>query len=240
MHRDPPRDGAGAISRRGRAGARRAAGEDQGRRPARRGHAHGRAGQHQPARRRPRADRASSKPPARASSPAIPTPSRRSPAAPSCRRCCCAPTIRGAMPRSTTVEPFGPVSTIMPYKDMADAIALANRGMGSLVLSLFTHSPDAAREFVQGAAAFHGRMLVLEPRQCRRIDRPRLAAAGAGPRRPRPRRRQRGDGRHPRRQALHAAHRDPVVAGDDRRDHRAIYPRRAQACHRRPPVPPNG
>ncbi|HEV8407391.1 MAG TPA: phenylacetic acid degradation bifunctional protein PaaZ [Sphingomicrobium sp.] len=58
-------------------------------------------------------------------------------------------------------EPFGPVSTIMPYKDLADAIALANRGRGSLVLSLFTHSPEAAREFVQGAAAYHGRMLVL-------------------------------------------------------------------------------
>jgi oxepin-CoA hydrolase/3-oxo-5,6-dehydrosuberyl-CoA semialdehyde dehydrogenase len=59
------------------------------------------------------------------------------------------------------VEAFGPVSTVMPYRDMADAIALANRGMGSLALSLFTHSPEAAREFVQGAAAYHGRMLVL-------------------------------------------------------------------------------
>ncbi|HKX92093.1 MAG TPA: phenylacetic acid degradation bifunctional protein PaaZ, partial [Sphingomicrobium sp.] len=58
-------------------------------------------------------------------------------------------------------EPFGPVSTIMPYEDMADAIALANRGRGSLVLSLFTHSPNAARDFVQGTAAYHGRMLVL-------------------------------------------------------------------------------
>jgi oxepin-CoA hydrolase / 3-oxo-5,6-dehydrosuberyl-CoA semialdehyde dehydrogenase len=60
------------------------------------------------------------------------------------------------------VEPFGPVSTIMPYKDMTDAIALANRGRGSLVLSLFTQSGDAAREFVQGAAAYHGRMLVID------------------------------------------------------------------------------
>lgn len=59
------------------------------------------------------------------------------------------------------VEAFGPVSTIMPYKDMADAIALANRGMGSLALSLFTFAPDSAREFIQGAAAFHGRMLVI-------------------------------------------------------------------------------
>ena len=59
------------------------------------------------------------------------------------------------------VEAFGPVSTIMPYRDLSDAIALANRGMGSLALSLFTHSPDAARDFIQGAAAFHGRMLVI-------------------------------------------------------------------------------
>ena len=57
----------------------------------------------------------------------------------------------------------------MPYKDIADAIALANRGKGSLVLSLFTHSPDAAREFVQGAAAYHGRMLVIDRDQRRRI-----------------------------------------------------------------------
>jgi oxepin-CoA hydrolase/3-oxo-5,6-dehydrosuberyl-CoA semialdehyde dehydrogenase len=59
-------------------------------------------------------------------------------------------------------EPFGPVSTIMPYKDIPDAIALANRGRGSLVLSLFTHSADAARDLVQGAAAYHGRMLVID------------------------------------------------------------------------------
>ena len=60
------------------------------------------------------------------------------------------------------VEPFGPVSTIMPYRNLDDAIALANRGMGSLALSLFTHSPDTARDFVQSAAAYHGRMLVID------------------------------------------------------------------------------
>ena len=59
------------------------------------------------------------------------------------------------------VEAFGPVSTIMPYRDLADAVALANRGMGSLALSLFTHSPKAAHDFIGGAAAFHGRMLVI-------------------------------------------------------------------------------
>ena len=60
------------------------------------------------------------------------------------------------------VEAFGPVSTIMPYRDLDDAIALANRGKGSLALSLFTHSPDVARDFVKGAASFHGRMLVID------------------------------------------------------------------------------
>ncbi|CAA9516244.1 MAG: 3-oxo-5,6-dehydrosuberyl-CoA semialdehyde dehydrogenase / 2-oxepin-2(3H)-ylideneacetyl-CoA hydrolase [uncultured Sphingomonas sp.] len=60
------------------------------------------------------------------------------------------------------VEPFGPVSTVMPYRDLDDAVKLANRGRGSLVLSLFTHSPEAARDFVLGAAAFHGRMLVID------------------------------------------------------------------------------
>jgi oxepin-CoA hydrolase/3-oxo-5,6-dehydrosuberyl-CoA semialdehyde dehydrogenase len=60
------------------------------------------------------------------------------------------------------VEAFGPVSTIMPYKDLDDAIALANRGMGSLALSLFTFDSDVAEEFVLGAGAFHGRMVILD------------------------------------------------------------------------------
>jgi oxepin-CoA hydrolase/3-oxo-5,6-dehydrosuberyl-CoA semialdehyde dehydrogenase len=59
-------------------------------------------------------------------------------------------------------EPFGPVSTIMPYNDMSDAVALANRGRGSLCVSLFTHSGEAARDFVLGAGAYHGRMLVID------------------------------------------------------------------------------
>jgi len=60
------------------------------------------------------------------------------------------------------VEPFGPVSTVMPYRDLDDAVRLANRGRGSLVLSMFTHSAPAARDFVLGAASFHGRMLVID------------------------------------------------------------------------------
>jgi oxepin-CoA hydrolase/3-oxo-5,6-dehydrosuberyl-CoA semialdehyde dehydrogenase len=60
------------------------------------------------------------------------------------------------------VEAFGPVSTIMPYRDLADAVALANRGMGSLALSLFTFDPAVAEEFVLGAGAYHGRMVILD------------------------------------------------------------------------------
>jgi oxepin-CoA hydrolase/3-oxo-5,6-dehydrosuberyl-CoA semialdehyde dehydrogenase len=60
------------------------------------------------------------------------------------------------------VEPFGPVSTIMPYRDLDDAIALANRGMGSLALSLFTFDSSVAEEFVLGSGAYHGRMLILD------------------------------------------------------------------------------
>jgi len=60
------------------------------------------------------------------------------------------------------VEAFGPVSTIMPYRNLDDAIALANRGMGSLALSLFTFDKKVAEEFVLGAGAYHGRMVILD------------------------------------------------------------------------------
>ncbi len=63
------------------------------------------------------------------------------------------------------VEAFGPVATLMPYRDLADAVALVNLGKGSLVASLFTHDPAAAREVVLGAGAFHGRLIVID-RDC--------------------------------------------------------------------------
>ena len=50
----------------------------------------------------------------------------------------------------------------MPYRDLDDAIALANRGMGSLALSLFTFDKQVAEEFVLGAGAYHGRMVILD------------------------------------------------------------------------------
>ena len=63
------------------------------------------------------------------------------------------------------VEAFGPVATLMPYKSLADAIELCNRGGGSLVMSLFTHDAEIAREVVLGAGSFHGRVIVID-RDC--------------------------------------------------------------------------
>ncbi|WP_416882951.1 phenylacetic acid degradation bifunctional protein PaaZ [Marivita sp.] len=55
-------------------------------------------------------------------------------------------------------EAFGPVATVMGYRDLSHAIALANRGQGSLVASVITHDPEVAREVVMGAGAYHGRL----------------------------------------------------------------------------------
>lgn len=59
-------------------------------------------------------------------------------------------------------EAFGPAATLMPFRDIADAVALAQRGQGSLVMSLVTHDPHVAAEVVSGVAAFHGRLLILD------------------------------------------------------------------------------
>ena len=55
-------------------------------------------------------------------------------------------------------EAFGPVSTIMPYRDLGHAVELLNKGKGSLVASVITNDPDTAREVTLGAAAYHGRL----------------------------------------------------------------------------------
>ncbi len=59
------------------------------------------------------------------------------------------------------LEAFGPVSTIMPYKNIGEAIELAKLGKGSLVCSIITSDDKIAKEFVLGAACMHGRILVL-------------------------------------------------------------------------------
>ncbi len=59
------------------------------------------------------------------------------------------------------IEAFGPVSTIIPYNGIEQAIELAKMGKGSLVCSLITQDDTIAKEFVLGAASMHGRILVL-------------------------------------------------------------------------------
>lgn len=59
------------------------------------------------------------------------------------------------------VEAFGPVSTIMPYKNLQEAIDLVGMGKGSLVTSLITSDLDLAREFTVEASPYNGRVLVL-------------------------------------------------------------------------------
>ncbi len=60
-----------------------------------------------------------------------------------------------------SVEAFGPVVTILPYEDTAQAIEIANMGQGSLCCSIVTGDNDIAREFTLGTAPYHGRILVL-------------------------------------------------------------------------------
>jgi oxepin-CoA hydrolase / 3-oxo-5,6-dehydrosuberyl-CoA semialdehyde dehydrogenase len=60
------------------------------------------------------------------------------------------------------VEAFGPVSTLMPYDDLDEALALAARGKGSLVGTLVTRDAATAAHVIPIAAAHHGRMLVLD------------------------------------------------------------------------------
>ncbi len=60
------------------------------------------------------------------------------------------------------VEAFGPVSTLMPYGDLDEALALAARGKGSLVGTLVTRDPATAARVIPQAAAWHGRLLILE------------------------------------------------------------------------------
>jgi oxepin-CoA hydrolase/3-oxo-5,6-dehydrosuberyl-CoA semialdehyde dehydrogenase len=59
------------------------------------------------------------------------------------------------------VEPFGPVSTLLSYATLDEAVALAARGQGSLVGSVVTNDPGVARDVTLGLAPWHGRILVL-------------------------------------------------------------------------------
>jgi oxepin-CoA hydrolase / 3-oxo-5,6-dehydrosuberyl-CoA semialdehyde dehydrogenase len=59
------------------------------------------------------------------------------------------------------IEAFGPVSTLMPYKDLDEAILLTKKGKGSLCSTIVTFSDRIAKDYVVSAATHHGRILVL-------------------------------------------------------------------------------
>jgi len=63
------------------------------------------------------------------------------------------------------IEAFGPVSTLMPYKNTEEAIELSKMGKGSLVSSIVTADDKIAKQYVLGAASLHGRILILN-RDC--------------------------------------------------------------------------
>jgi oxepin-CoA hydrolase / 3-oxo-5,6-dehydrosuberyl-CoA semialdehyde dehydrogenase len=62
------------------------------------------------------------------------------------------------------VEAFGPVATVLPYRDADDAIALARLSGGSLAASVFCADDTLASHFVRGLAPYHGRILVVNAR----------------------------------------------------------------------------
>ena len=57
-------------------------------------------------------------------------------------------------------EAFGPVSTIMAYRDFDHGCVLVNKGGGSLVASLVTNDGSIARKAVQQTACWHGRIYI--------------------------------------------------------------------------------
>ncbi len=81
---------------------------------------------------------------------------------------CIGPVLLGARDadaaqRVHDVEVFGPVSTLLPYRDLAHAYALAHRGQGSLVTSLYGDDEAALGAAAVELAASHGRVHVLTP-----------------------------------------------------------------------------
>src|SRR4029453_966019 len=66
-----------------------------------------------------------------------------------------------------SLEAFGPVSSVIGYTDLADAIRLAARGSGPLGASVCTNDPSVARELVTGIAAHHGRVHMLNREDAR-------------------------------------------------------------------------
>ncbi|MCX7737604.1 MAG: phenylacetic acid degradation bifunctional protein PaaZ [Candidatus Kapabacteria bacterium] len=63
------------------------------------------------------------------------------------------------------IEAFGPVTTLMPYNSIDEAIEIAKLGKGSLVGSIFTNDDRYAKDLILGTASYHGRIMVIN-RDC--------------------------------------------------------------------------
>ncbi|PKO44058.1 MAG: 3,4-dehydroadipyl-CoA semialdehyde dehydrogenase [Betaproteobacteria bacterium HGW-Betaproteobacteria-3] len=85
--------------------------------------------------------------------------------------CCVGPTLLGtrnaagsdASDRVHDTEVFGPVATLVPYRDAAHALALVARGQGSLVASLYGSDAKALARTAIELAPLHGRVHVISP-----------------------------------------------------------------------------
>ena len=85
--------------------------------------------------------------------------------------CCVGPTLLGtrdangsdSADRVHDTEVFGPVATLLPYRDMTHALALIRRGQGSLVTSLYGSDPAALAAAALELADSHGRVHVISP-----------------------------------------------------------------------------
>ena len=60
------------------------------------------------------------------------------------------------------VEVFGPAATLIGYEGVGDLIAMARRGLGSLVASVFSNDSAFVREVVLGIGDLHGRIMVVD------------------------------------------------------------------------------
>ena len=82
--------------------------------------------------------------------------------------CCVGPTLLGTQDADGAslvhdTEVFGPVATLVPYRDAAQALALVRRGQGSLVASLYGSDPGALGCTALELASSHGRVHVISP-----------------------------------------------------------------------------
>ncbi|OZI77499.1 3,4-dehydroadipyl-CoA semialdehyde dehydrogenase [Bordetella genomosp. 12] len=79
---------------------------------------------------------------------------------------CMAPTLLGSRQPQAVLhhtEVFGPVATLMPYRDTAQAFALARQGDGSLVASLYSDDSDFLAQGAQALSESHGRVHLVSP-----------------------------------------------------------------------------